>query len=395
MSRRTPTTVYETIHHPVPPIPPPPANINVDAYDYSMGIYDIQVLGQEYAHVGCYVSKPLKISGSPVQAELIEVGETHPDYTFLKEGQTDRMTAIEYYISYKTLPTASDWISILPKWQEQIKTELIMFKRDPINGFPLQEATGKLRFTADRKKDIKVFQNSIELSPQYWEMSSDYNYVTIRDDENFTIGAETYTIDYYPDKEVQDPYIINFKKDGMEANEIVETFNGTNRNGIVFLENYPYIDFSRINVEDNSYYPIKVELINANIAGPEQTTLDYVPDEATKDSRITYTKNMTDYSFDSNPELEKYSIELDNSGLPIQPVFQYLHNGNTLVFTETFKKSDIIENQEFNHGNATIKVTYQRLASVVRFKIIMRNLSDINATTPFLESYKLKFNVIK
>ncbi|TKJ02294.1 hypothetical protein FC702_18720, partial [Bacillus cereus] len=69
---------------------------------------------------------------------------------------------------------------------------------------------------------------------------------------------------------------------------------------------------------------------------------------------------------------------------------------NKLIFTESFNRSDLYYNEATNHGNATVVVHYDYLVTNFRLKVILRkNVGDELVVTPMVDSYQLKFKVMK
>jgi hypothetical protein len=207
-----------------------------------------------------------------------------------------------------------------------------------------------------------------------------------------------YTIDYTPNAEFYNPWVLNIKDSVGKPTKYTQTFtDGTNHNKTITLEKYPYVDYETINTSSNydanvgSYTPIKVTLKDASIAGGNRTFYNQaLPYDGTSSQQV-FTKNMTDYKTGIHPELKSYSIDTN-----LYKGFEYYQEGNKLFFSETFNKADIYDNQQESHGNATIVVDYEYLASQFRVKIILRrNSLNENTLTPIVHEYALKFKVMK
>jgi hypothetical protein len=102
--------------------------------------------------------------------------------------------------------------------------------------------------------------------------------------------------------------------------------------------------------------------------------------------------NVTNYQTRTWKTLTPYSLDKSNP----YTKFEYYHEKDKLFFSETFNKADILTNQEINHGDADIAVTYEYLVSNFRVKIIMRRTGlAVNSVSPIVHAYGLKFKVMK
>lgn len=366
---------------PQPPAPPgaptPPEKqeqIQVNKYEYVYGLQNLEVNSKEFSKDSIYVSKPIKIDGNVVQVTL-SANEEHPLVT-------PRQTSIEYYISHTNNPTINDWIPILPEEDSIVKNELLF-----ING-----STAQLRFPLNPNEQKKVYKNGQEYKG--WSLGKTLQEIQIN---NPTAGA-IYTINYTPYANIINPYVVDFNNSGAKPAKVTQEFDGTNRNGVIQLDYYPYIDYSKVNTTGNydpniSYVPIAVTIGDANIIGKNGEVLTEVkPYSPTEE---IYTMNITDYKTRKNKLLTPYDPTSDGNGGLVNPAIEYSHRGKYLMFTETFNKTDVEENMDINHGNGTIKVEYETLVTNVRIKIIFRCTSQILTTTPVLHGYTLKFRATK
>lgn len=374
-------------------------------YSYTYGIKDIQLRNKHFEPASVYVSTPFTIDGNVAEVSL-ETDEYIPMSNVSSRATNPYDTSIEYYITFSENPTLKDWKPILPKGQERIDNEVLLFKDSPVSD---------LRFQCDSTKNMSVFKNGIKLNREFWTFGSNN---TIKIDRGFD-KYSIYTVQYYPNLDVNSPWdielrdqdreIIPFTGPGEVLGEVFE--KGTNRNGTIVLSKYPYIDYSRINNNDLEYQPIRVHLKARDdlhqISAPGGTVTE-VPPKPTpleKDYMntrgipvpVVVTNNVTDYAYLTEPRLVPYNTEIDiESNAPKNPEFQYYQEGRNLYFTETFNNADIYTNKKTNHGDASITVSYSYLRTKVRLKTILRNTSNNdNAVTPIVNNYSLIFKVMR
>jgi len=323
---------------------------NSHLYKYTYGVKDIQVRYKEFDRASVFVSKPYQIDGNIVEVNLIANDKNH--LTQRTNNATSPFdTVIEYYITFKEHPRYDEWIPILPEGQERVNEFLFT------NG----TKRAKLRFACDRNKEIIVYKNGVKISEDHWSYCSDNSIVIDRYFDKYAI----YTVSYYPDQLVSDPWNIELKPEDREIVPYIspdgsegEVFrNGTDRNGTITLTKTPYIDYGRINNDDPSYHPIEVVLENGKIAGPNRTVYSLI----TKDTTPA-TRNITDYKTLSAVTLKPYDHTLVNNAM-LHPYFEYVQEGRKLYFTETFNNSNIVSNMPTNHGDAWIRVKYSYLRS--------------------------------
>lgn len=369
-------------------------NKKEDFYQYVYGIKDLAIRHKEYEKASVYVSKVFNIEGNIAEVSLI-TDEFTPEEDTNISGISKQDTSLEYYITFKENPDIDDWKPILPKGKEGIENELLIFQ---------DKNSAKLRFKCNNQMEKSVYKNGVRLDSQFWSYGSDN---TIRIDKGYD-EYSVYTISYYPNLDAGSPWDIEL---GPQDKEIIpyrgtegtsgEVFyNGTDRNGQLKLSRHPYIDYSRINNEEDDYQPIKVVLEavddNHKIAGLNGDTIDIVMPYET-DHTSVITKNVTDYKTLKRPVLKPYNTKVDTAtGQPINPQFEYYQSGRSLYFTETFNNTRIISNQQTNHGDAIINVAYDYLKVSCRLKVIARNTSNSSkSVTPVLKNYSLIFKVVK
>lgn len=355
--------------------------VQVTKYEYIYGLKDLQIRGNEYQEKSIYVSKPIQLEGNVMQVSLTSV-EDHPVFDMVTGEAATRQTSVEYYVSYVENPASEDWHAILPEDQKTVKSELLIFD---------DARTATLRFAALTYEATTLYKDGIKFDN--WSFAAGGTKIQLLVDR--VVGSK-YTIDYTPNAEISNPWIIDIYEKGLKVAKMTETFvDGTNHNKTINLSRYPYIDYENINLDgdfdpNTGYRPIVVTLKNATIAGPNRTTLKQVDPYASGLS--VYTKNITDYKTKEWKVPQAYNLTTGS----VYTVFEYWNEGNKLYFSETFNKSDILTNQEFNHGNAEVQVEYEYLVSNFRIKIILRrNGMATNSVTPSVLEYSLKFKAMK
>lgn len=356
-------------------------------YVYQYGIKNIGLTHSLYQQAGVFVTKPIEVEGNIVEVSL-STYEDHPLFNELDGMATDRVTSIEYYVALEENPSTNDWLPILPEGTENVKCEKLFFRG----------SSAKLRFTADINeiKNTTVYKNHMAMDKEDWyftERGASIQLAVPYDQSSI------YTIDYVPDAALLDPWTISVGDKASKKIRMVEEFpNGTDSNNTIKLSKYPYVDYQKINENDtydpntDAYRPIDVFLTEGTIAsGNGQTHKEFYPMSYSSRTEFT-TKNCTDYKNSKDPSLNKYSIDPSST----YKVFEYKQEKNKLIFTESFNRSDFYYNEATNHGNATIVVHYDYLVTNFRLKIILRkNTGDDLIVTPMVDSYQLKFKVMK
>lgn len=355
-------------------------------YEYLQGLRDLRISGEEYGPKAMYLSKPIDVPGNIIEASLSSM-ESHPLFDEISGEASSRQTSVEYYVSYETNPSLEDWHAILPEDQKEVLAELLIFGSG---------SKANLRFPSipikEGAKKATVYKDGVPLLKEKWSFANGGRQVQLL--ETYVTSA-IYTINYTPNTDLQNPWIVNIAQDKLKRIRQVDVFpTGTNRNKTVLLSNYPYINYELINQDPtynantSAYKPVKVKIKDANIAGPNRTTFKEIePWDGTTNQNV-FTKNITDYKTSSWKPLTPYSISEDSK----YNGFDYLHEQNKLYFSETFNFADIRENLDTNHGNGAIEVEYEYLVSSFRVKIILRrNGAGMNSITPTVHSYALKF----
>lgn len=360
---------------------------NQQTYVYHYGIKNIGLSHSAYSQNGVFVSKPIEVDGNIIEVSL-STSEEHPLFDELSGMATDRMTSIEYYIALEENPSLNDWIAILPEEVTTVKCEKLFF-----NG-----SSAKLRFHADIHdiSNTNIYKNGMILDKANWYFTEQGATIQL------SIAVEynaIYTIDYVPDFSLYDPHHIKVGELFSKKIRKVESFkNGTDANNTIKLSKYPFVDYTLINgisgydANTNNYRPIDVFLKEGSITiGSGRTKSEIFP--MFYDSGIEYvTKNRTDYKTSKDVPLRPYSIETDS----LYKIFEYKQEKNKLIFTESFNRSNLYYNEATNHGNATLEIHYDYLVTDFRLKIILRkNSGDDLVATPTVDSYQLKFKVMK
>jgi hypothetical protein len=384
------------------PTPPPAKNIKLKSdtnyvdsiiYEYVYGIKDIAILDKQYEKSSVFVSKPYQVEGNVMQVAL-NTKEEHPVF-YTDENLQPRHTSTEYYVTHTLNPTIEQWYSILPEEQRLVLGEYLLFD---------DTKRARLRFPCNTNKTVNIYCDGVRLDPDDWSFmlngSGDYQIYISR---NFNSHAY-YTIDYYPDNSIRDPWTVDFQKLGAKPLQYInkdgvsgQIFEGTNHNGMVELEFYPYIDYDTINntpsynPNTSAYKPLQIILEDAKIIAPNKTVHTVVePYNGVVVAGKAYTKNVTDYN-----DTEKEYILKPYDAITY-PFFEYYQKGRRIYFSETFNKSQLIVNNGICHGNANIRIQYQYLVSNVRTKAILRRMdTSSQGITPMIHQYSLKFKVMK
>lgn len=365
---------------------------SVTKFEYLYGIKNIDIKHMQYENKSVYVSTPIKIDGNVMQVALHSI-EEHPLFDELSGAATNRQTSVEYYVASvgaNPNPTLDDWLPILPEDEKTVRSELLIFNT---------ARTAKLRFVAliGSTEKAVVYKNGLAIDDDDWSFANGGATVQFFVEKDPTA---IYTIDYTPNSEFYNPWLIDIhQRDGRPTKHVQAFPEGTNHNKTVVLDKYPYVNYEIINSTESydsntsGYSPFKVTLQDAGIAGPNRTTYrEVLPYTGEADQKV-FTKNTTNYKTGVQEKLKNYSIDPDTG---LYNGFEYYQEGDKLFFSETFNKADIYTNTKESHGNANIVVEYEYLSSDFRLKIILRrNTSDENTLTPIVHEYALKFKVMK
>lgn len=382
-STRTPTPVKRPAPEPFAKAAPTPPDIvskpkpfkedliDMQKYEYVTGLYQMAASQVGYKRTGIYVSKPFIVPGNVLEVEL-EAQESHPLFD-LVSYTTNRCTSVEYYITHKARPIATDWLPILPKGHQNIYNELLQVTNQRV---------GELRFKAKSDMPIYVYCNHKLMANHEWSIYPDYQQIIVNSEQ--FVASHIYTIDYTPDSEDYNPWLLDLREHGLSPSTAIESsVEGPDRNGTLYLQRYPYIDYNR--VQDQDYHPIRVYIDDANIIGPEGNEFNSAL--PWHDDTLIATRNITDYQNLIRPELTPYQTTD-----PVYLTFEYTHHQNMLYFAETF---DRIEPSSGNHATGNFRIEYDVLDPTIRFKIIMRNTNPMLSTTPIVDNYTLSFHIVR
>lgn len=350
-------------------------------YEYSLGLRDIQARHIQYGERQAFVSKPFTVPGNVMEVEL-DATEEHPFFDEVSGQANPRQTSVEYSISYKSKPSQSDWVPILPKDQKQVQGERLFFSGNRAD----------LRFPA-KMDTIQVYANGLRLKPSEFTLLSNESLSIVNH-----LNGSIYTVDYEPDSYQTNPWTFQVENYKDDIETITETFpEGTAFNKTISLRHYPYIDMAQVLTENpynpntSVYKPLQVRLTNASIQGKSQTILKQI-NPYREEAETAFTYNRTLYKDNSWTPLRAYSLNPEN---PYQG-FDYYHWKNKLTFTEHFNAVQRPENLPYTHGTGTIEVTYQTLVTNFRLKIILRrNTASELTATPKVNNYRMRFKTKK
>jgi hypothetical protein len=355
----------------------------VNKLSYLYGAYNISVFGRKYQNKSIYVSKPLQLSSNATRISL-ETVEKHHDREIgnsIEEIQasanqtrsTARITDIEFYLTHKKNPTATDWHPILPAGKSYVEGELLT--GDMIQGMPYefaeQEAAGNslvtysLRFTAISDQNIILRRNGIVMSPSTYIVSEDGRRIGIF--SKFYAAASVYTVDYKP---ADDAWFVNLD----EANGIVpaqyidkngetgEVFQSVDTNNSLELKHKPYLFRQNLFVYDEDELDYK-QTDDLSASSPEFPMIVRVNGEE-------YV-NVTDYATNT----------YDHNRLSENEGKAFAQIGRRLIFGRRMD-GGAIEN---------ITVDYYYVATDIRLKAIFRrNSAEDQSVTPALYSYHVR-----
>lgn len=221
--------------NPAPTLQPPPKAIkrrvrrresreSVTKFEYLYGIKHLEIKHTQYENRSLYISKPLNVLGNVMSVSLDAV-EEHPLFDELNGAAADRQTSVEYYIASvgnNPSPTLEDWFPILPEEVKVVRSELLMFGT---------ARTATLRFPAriGAKEGTAVYRNGLKLGSHEWSFADGGFAVQLLGGKD---PVAVYTIDYTPNAEFYNPWVIDLSKDiGTPVRYREEFPRGTDRNG--------------------------------------------------------------------------------------------------------------------------------------------------------------------
>lgn len=356
----------------------------VNKLSYLYGAYNISVYGRKHRDQSIYISKPLPLSTNATKISL-ETDEKHHDIEIgpevddpimkgKKSRETARITDIEYYITYKKNPTATDWIPILPINKKYVQGELLSgnlvkgippeFEEEAKKGNPL--IIYSFRFPVVSDKTVVLRRNGVVMDPSTYKISDDGRMIGIY--QKFYTASSIYTVDYKP---VDSAWIVNLDESVDitptqyidENGETGEFFKSANQDNQIQLKHKPYLFRNRLFTFNEDELTYKQNNETLQVSSPDFPIIVRVNGEEYK--------NITDYTTNS------YDVERlkENEGKTFAQI------GNTIIFGKPIDGSKI-EN---------ITVDYYYVATDIRLKAILRrNSVEDESVTPALYSYKIR-----
>lgn len=326
---------------------------------YQYGLYHIGVYHNDYHEMSVYISKPVKIEGN-IGSLLLETKEQHP---------ISKQTDIEYYIEYNN---TNNWIPIVPSTYSKIYSEKVKFEFNQED----ERYEYELRVKGKSIPIPILKKNGVSIEVSKYSYSSIYNKIYMTSIE---IGA-IYTVEYLPaDSAKQVDFISYLKSNQIQPFTIIEEFYGTNDNGVIELNHYPYVNKEFVlnqNIDwnpsylSNSYVPMKIKILTEEGRYIEQ------PLNSTEESSgDLYIINKTNYKSNTNQKLSFRETEL----APIE---------------YESKNREIKFNYSFSDKNKIV-VEYKYFIDTIRLKAILRqNNPNQKSVTPILSEYTIRYQKI-
>lgn len=356
----------------------------VNKLSYLYGAYNISVFGRKYHNQSIYVSKPLPLSSNALRISL-DTEEKHYDKEIgpamvdpltgqNRARETARITDIEYYITHKKNPTASDWQPILPISKTYIQGELLL--GDMIQGNPPEfeayETAGNhliaysLRFPVESDKTLVLRRNGIAMHPDTYIVSEDGKKIAIF--SKYYMASSIYTVDYKP----QDgAWFVNLD----ESSGIVPT-QFIDKNGETG-EQFANVDFdSAITLKHKPY------LFRTQLFPYDKKKQEYYLDESkmsslTPEFPMIVRINGQEFKNVTNYMTNTYDVErlVENEGKTFAQI------GNRMIFGKP------IDGMKLEN----ITVDYYYVATDIRMKAILRrNSVEDESVTPALYNYNIR-----
>jgi hypothetical protein len=356
----------------------------VNKISYLYGAYNISVFGRKYRNQSIYISKPLPLSSNATRISLDTVEKHHdietgsevvdPITGTAQQRDTARITDIEYYITHKKNPTATDWQPILPISKKYVQGELLSgdlipgdypeFKVHEENGNPL--IVYSFRFPVVSDKTVVLRRNGIPMNPNTYVISDDGKKIGIF--SKYYTASSIYTVDYKPADSAYFVYLDEsagvtptqyIDKNG-ETGEFFQTVDTDNS---VTLKHKPYLFRKSLFAyqEKENVYEQDPEKLSS--IAPEFPIIVRVNGEEYK--------NITNYATNTY-DVERLS---ENEGKTFAQI------GNRIIFGRPIDGSKL-EN---------ITVDYYYVATDIRLKAILRrNSMEDESVTPALYSYSIR-----
>jgi hypothetical protein len=356
----------------------------VNKMSYLYGAYDISVFGRKYRNESVYITKPLPLSTNATRISL-DTTEKHHDMDIGPEivdpltgntqsHDTARITDIEYYITHKKNPTATDWQAILPVSKTYIQGELLSGNLIQ-GGYPeldARENNGEklirysLRFPVVSNDTLVLRRNGIVMSPNTYVLADDGKVLGIY--SKYYTASSIYTVDYKP---VDDAWTVNLDESSgitptqyIDSNgETGEFFSSTDMNNSIELKHKPYLFRKDIFAYDEEQ----------NVYGQDNEKLSSYSPEFPMIVRVNGKeyKNITNYATNT------YDVErlTENEGKTFAQI------GNTIVFGKPLDGSE----------SKDITVDYYYVATDIRMKAILRrNSVEDESVTPALYEFHIR-----
>lgn len=349
-------------------------------YTYSMGISQIEAKNNSYEEENIYVSKPIKINENVLEVSL-DALEEHPVFDEVSGRTSKQQTSVEYYISIDEKPSLNDWIPILPKNIDKVKSERLFF----------EGITAKTLFSF-RMNTIEVYRDGLKLN------GSDYNILNNQQIQIENVDtSRIYTVNYSPNTYTNDPYRISINDYKYKTERIEEEFpRGTDINKSIKLKHVPYIDREQLLKEENfnpntsNYKPVEVYIKDASIRDGLGGSTNYVPAKKPKDDNMPYMNNKTLYLDNSWSRMKPFNLEEPYLGL------DYYQYKDKITFASHINIPMIEENEHETPGTGTIVVSYDAIITEFRLKIILRRNTQKEITaTPRVKEYSVRLKSIR
>ena len=350
----------------------------VNKLSYLYGAYDISLFGRTYHRSSIHITKELPLSSNAHTLSLttdekhhyISVGPDEVDsITNMPIQNSSKITDIEYYITDRKHPEASEWKSILPANHKYVEGELLLGD-DGLD--PCQELLEagtinfSLRFPFVSRETLLVKRNGVPMNRSMYLLCDNAQKVGIK--RNYYSPTSIYTVDYKP---AESAYFIDLKDDIdieptqfiNDKGEVGEKFQSIDQHNKVMLSHMPYLhrDYLYDYEETSGRYSDNKSVLNAS---------SFTYPLIVRVQGEEY-KNITDYTNNTyDPDRLK-----ENNGKA------FAHIKNEIIFGHPTDNTPL-EN---------ISVDYFYMTTSVRMKAILRrNHAGHNSVTPGLFSYSLK-----
>jgi hypothetical protein len=337
----------------------------VSKLSYLYGFYNISLTGRKFQQRSIYVSRPLPISGNVKTISLV-TDEKHHNIQ-IDNGDSVRITDIEYYISYKKNPDVNSWKPILPANKKFVEGELL-FGSSVTENYPELENTIQFsfRFPIVSPETVTLRRDGVPVPREQYVISTDGKKLGIR--APYYSASSIYTVDYKP---VDDAFFVTIDHDEIqpvqyinERGETGETFDSVGSNNTITLKHVPYVFREKLFTYDS--------ILQRYQQDSSQLTADklYYP-VIVRVNGVEY-KNITDYA---NSSFGVERLENENDGHAFAQI------GNQIIFPSSVS-SETLKN---------ITVDYYYLTTDIRLKAILRrNSAEHESVTPALYSYSLR-----